>query len=104
MPRKMNREHYAEMFGPTVGDKVRLGDMSLILEVERDYTVYGDECKFGGGKVIREGMGQAAGIGADKALDCIITNALIVDWTGIYKKRINCRNRKGRKSRCDGRS
>jgi urease subunit alpha len=71
--------------GPTTGDKVRLGDTSLWLEVERDHTVYGDECKFGGGKVIREGMGQAAGIGAAGALDCVITNALVVDYTGIYK-------------------
>ena len=81
----MNRRHYAEMFGPTTGDKVRLGDTSLLLEVERDHTVYGDECKFGGGKVIREGMGQAAGVGAKDALDAVVTNALIVDYTGIYK-------------------
>jgi urease subunit alpha len=81
----MKRAHYADMFGPTTGDKVRLGDTSLWLEVERDHTVYGDECKFGGGKVIREGMGQAAGIGAAGALDCVITNALVVDYTGIYK-------------------
>jgi len=73
------------MFGPTTGDKVRLGDTALILEVEKDFTVYGDECKFGGGKVIREGMGQAAGVDADEALDCVITNALIIDYTGIYK-------------------
>src|SRR4029078_11945752 len=85
MAHKMDRRHYAEMFGPTNGDKVRLGDSSLVLQVERDYTVYGDECKFGGGKVIREGMGQAAGGGAADALDCVITNALIVDSTGIYK-------------------
>src|SRR5215213_5709310 len=82
---KMKRSHYADMFGPTTGDKVRLGDTSLILEVEKDHTFYGDECKFGGGKVIREGMGQAAGVGADEALECIITNALVVDVTGIYK-------------------
>jgi urease subunit alpha len=73
------------MFGPTTGDRVRLGDTSLWLEVERDHTVYGDECKFGGGKVIRDGMGQAAGVGADLALDCVITNALVVDYTGIFK-------------------
>src|SRR5215212_5584464 len=85
MSYRMNRRHYADMFGPTTGDKVRLGDTSLWLEVERDHTHYGDECKFGGGKVIREGMGQAAGIGAKDALDCVITNALIVDYTGIYK-------------------
>src|SRR4051794_35066180 len=85
MSHKMPRRHYADMFGPTTGDKVRLGDTSLILEVEKDHTVYGDECKFGGGKVIREGMGQAAGVSDKEALDCLITNALVVDWTGIYK-------------------
>ena len=85
MPQKMKRSHYADMFGPTTGDKVRLGDTSLLLEIEKDYAVYGDECKFGGGKVIREGMGQAAGIGADGALDCVITNALVMDYTGIFK-------------------
>jgi urease subunit alpha len=88
----MKRQHYAEMFGPTTGDKVRLGDTSLILEVERDHTHYGDECKFGGGKVIRDGMGQAAGVGAEGALDCVITNALIVDYTGIYKADIGIKN------------
>src|SRR6187455_2697597 len=92
MSHKMNRRHYAEMFGPTTGDKVRLGDTSLFLEVERDYTVYGDECKFGGGKVIREGMGQAAGVGAADAVDCVITNALIVDSTGIYKADLGIKN------------
>jgi urease subunit alpha len=85
MAQKMTGRQYADMFGPTTGDKVRLGDTSLVLEVEKDHTVYGDECKFGGGKVIREGMGQAAGIGDSDALDCVVTNALIVDWTGIYK-------------------
>ncbi len=89
---KMKRAHYADMFGPTTGDKVRLGDTSLILEVEKDFTVYGDECKFGGGKVIREGMGQAAGVGAKDALDCVITNALIVDYTGIYKADIGIKD------------
>src|SRR5438309_1494401 len=85
MPHRMDRRHYAEMFGPTTGDNVRLGDTSLVLQVERDYTVYGDECKFGGGKVIREGMGQATGVSAADALDCVITNALVVDSTGIFK-------------------
>ncbi len=88
----MKRAHYGEMFGPTTGDKVRLGDTSLILEVEKDFTVYGDECKFGGGKVIRDGMGQAAGLGAKDALDCVITNALVVDYTGIYKADIGIKN------------
>ena len=85
MPHAMTRDAYAEMFGPTTGDRVRLGDTNLHLRVERDLTVYGDECKFGGGKVLREGQGQAAGVGDDIALDTVITNALIVDYTGIYK-------------------
>ncbi len=85
MSHKIKRSHYAQMFGPTTGDKVRLGDTSLILQVEKDFTVYGDECKFGGGKVIREGMGQAAGVSEKNALDAVITNALVVDHTGIYK-------------------
>lgn len=92
MSHKMKRTHYADMFGPTTGDKVRLGDTSLIAEVEKDFTVYGDECKFGGGKVIREGMGQAAGVGAEQALDCVITNALVFDYTGIYKADIGIKN------------
>lgn len=92
MAHKMKGSHYAEMFGPTTGDKVRLGDTSLMLEVERDHAIYGDECKFGGGKVIREGMGQAAGIGDQEALDCVITNALVVDSTGIYKADIGIKS------------
>src|SRR5258705_13341854 len=76
---------YADIYGPTTGDRVRLGDTSLYLQVERDFTRYGDECKFGGGKVLRDGMGQAAGVSDADALDCVITNALIVDWTGIRK-------------------
>src|SRR5438270_831673 len=85
MPHKIKRSTYADIYGPTTGDKVRLGDTSLVLEVARDFAVYGDECKFGGGKTIREGMGQAAGVGDADALDCVITNALVVDYTGIYK-------------------
>src|SRR6187399_1263411 len=92
MSHPMNRRHYAEMFGPTTGDKVRLGDTSLFLEVEKDHTIYGDECKFGGGKVIREGMGQAAGVGDRDALDAVITNALVVDWSGIYKADLGIKN------------
>src|SRR5258706_13046798 len=92
MSNKMKRAHYADMFGPTTGDRVRLGDTSLILEIERDFTVYGDECKFGGGKVIREGMGQAAGVGDRDALDCVIANALVVDYTGIYKADIGIKH------------
>jgi urease subunit alpha len=81
----MPRRHYTAIYGPTTGDRVRLGDTDLVAEVERDHTVYGDECKFGGGKVLRDGMGQAAGVAEADALDLVITNALIVDWTGIYK-------------------
>ena len=85
MPHPIPRFTYADIYGPTTGDRLRLGDTSLVLQVERDFAVYGDECKFGGGKTIREGMGQAAGVGDRDALDCVITNALIVDYTGIYK-------------------
>ena len=81
----IDRRHYADIYGPTTGDRIRLGDTNLVAEVEEDATVYGDECKFGGGKVLRDGMGQAAGVSDDRALDCVITNALIVDWTGIRK-------------------
>ncbi|GAA4030406.1 hypothetical protein GCM10022409_13310 [Hymenobacter glaciei] len=73
------------MYGPTTGDRVRLDDTDLLIQVEKDYCVYGEECKFGGGKVLRDGMGQAAGIGPPDALDFVITNALVVDYTGIYK-------------------
>jgi urease subunit alpha len=92
MAQTTKRSHYAEMFGPTTGDKVRLGDTSLWLEVERDFAVYGDECKFGGGKVLREGMGQAAGVSQADALDCVITNALVVDYTGIFKADIGIKH------------
>ena len=85
MSRTMDRRHYADLYGPTTGDRVRLADTALVAEVESDATAYGDECKFGGGKVLRDGMGQAAGVADDVALDCVITNALIVDWTGIRK-------------------
>jgi len=85
MSHRIDRRHYADLYGPTVGDRIRLGDTGLVAEVEHDATSYGDECKFGGGKVLRDGMGQAAGISDDRALDCVITNALIIDWTGIRK-------------------
>ncbi len=85
MSRQIDRRHYADLYGPTTGDRVRLGDTDLIAEVERDLTHYGDECKFGGGKVLRDGMGQHAGSSDAEALDCVITNALILDFTGIYK-------------------
>jgi len=82
---RIPRDRYADMFGPTTGDRVRLGDTSLVVEVERDLTTYGDECKFGGGKVLRDRQGQAAGVRDEDALDLVITNALVVDATGIYK-------------------
>ncbi|MBD2119472.1 urease subunit alpha [Trichocoleus sp. FACHB-262] len=85
MSYRMNRRAYAETFGPTVGDRVRLADTELIIEVERDFTTYGDEVKFGGGKVIRDGMGQSPITNADGAVDLVITNALILDWWGIVK-------------------
>jgi urease subunit alpha len=85
MPARISRAAYADIYGPTTGDRVRLADTSLVLEVERDFTRYGDECKFGGGKVLRDGMGQACGVAEADALDCVITNALVVDYTGIYK-------------------
>ena len=80
----ISRQAYADMFGPTTGDKVRLADTELWIEVEQDLTTYGDEVKFGGGKVIRDGMGQSQST-SDKVMDCVMTNALIIDYTGIYK-------------------
>src|SRR6266508_2279121 len=88
MSHRIDRRHYADIYGPTTGDRIRLGDTNLVAEVEADATVYGDECKFGGGKVLRDGMGQAAGVTDERALDCVITNALIVDWTGIRKAEV----------------
>lgn len=86
---------YAMMYGPTTGDKVRLADTNLVIEVEKDYTVYGDEAKFGGGKTLRDGMGQSVNsTSADGDLDLVITNALIVDYTGIYKADIGIKNGK----------
>ena len=87
----MSRRAYAEMFGPTVGDKVRLGDTEIIIEVEKDFACYGEEVKFGGGKVIRDGMGQGQGCAAD-VVDCVITNALILDHWGIVKADIGIKN------------
>ena len=91
---KIERSSYATMFGPTKGDKVRLADTDLIIEVEDDKTVYGEEVKFGGGKVIRDGMGQSQISREDGAVDTIITNALIVDVTGIYKADIGLKDGK----------
>ncbi|RMZ87354.1 hypothetical protein DV736_g5423, partial [Chaetothyriales sp. CBS 134916] len=88
----MTRADYVGMFGPTTGDLVRLGLTDLWIKVEKDLTVYGEECKFGGGKTLREGMGQATGRPDKQSLDTVITNALIVDYTGIYKADIGIKN------------
>src|SRR6266480_2934939 len=85
MPHKMTRAAYAQMFGPTVGDKVRLADTDLVIEVERDLCTYGEEVKFGGGKVIRDGMGQSQVTNRQGAVDTVITNALILDHWGVVK-------------------
>jgi len=85
MPYRMPRAAYADMFGPTTGDRMRLADTNLIIEIEKDFTTLGEEVKFGGGKVIRDGMGQSQITNAQGAADTVITNAVIVDWTGIYK-------------------
>jgi urease subunit alpha len=92
MPARISRAAYADMFGPTTGDRVRLADTELFIEVERDHTIYGEEVKFGGGKVIRDGMGQSQSARADGAVDTVVTNALIVDYTGIYKADIGLRD------------
>ena len=92
MPATISRRQYAAMFGPTTGDRVRLADTDLIIEVERDLTTYGEEVKFGGGKVIRDGMGQSQRTRAEGAVDTVITNALILDWTGIYKADVGLRD------------
>ncbi|MBV7519527.1 urease subunit alpha [Ensifer sp. ENS12] len=92
MPYKMSRAAYANMFGPTVGDKVRLADTELFIEVEKDFTTYGEEVKFGGGKVIRDGMGQSQATRAEGAVDTVITNALIVDHWGIVKADIGLKD------------
>src|SRR5438552_2218003 len=85
MPTRMKRSVYADMFGPTVGDRIRLADTDLIIEVEKDFTTYGEEVKFGGGKVIRDGMGQSQVTNKQGAVDTVITNAVIVDTWGIVK-------------------
>jgi len=88
---KISRQAYAEMYGPTTGDRVRLGDTEIIIEVEKDHTIYGDEVKFGGGKVIRDGMGQSQRTAKD-VVDTVITNALILDHWGIVKADIGIKN------------
>lgn len=90
---KISRKQYASMYGPTTGDKVRLGDTNLFAEIEKDYTTYGEEIKFGGGKTIRDGMAQSAS-SYENELDVVITNAMIIDYTGIYKADIGIKNGK----------
>lgn len=84
MTLRLSRRAYAEMFGPTTGDRIRLADTDLLIEIERDCTIYGEEVKFGGGKVIRDGMGQSQRVAADVP-DTVITNAVILDHWGIVK-------------------
>ncbi|KAL2253736.1 urease [Sesamum indicum] len=88
----MTHESYGNMYGPTTGDKIRLGDTDLLAEIERDFAVYGDECVFGGGKVLRDGMGQACGYESCVCLDTVITNAVIIDYTGIFKADIGIKD------------
>ena len=92
MPATISRADYAAMFGPTTGDRVRLADTDLVIEVERDHSSYGEEVKFGGGKVIRDGMGQSQVTRTDGAVDTVVTNALVVDHAGIYKADIGLRD------------
>src|SRR5262245_58614109 len=92
MPHTMSRAAYSQMFGPTVGDRVRLADTDLIVEVEKDYTTYGEEVKFGGGKVLRDGMGQSQCARGNGTVDTVITNALIVDHWGIVTADIGIRD------------
>src|SRR5271154_1187509 len=91
MTLRIGRRAYAEMFGPTTGDRVRLADTDLLIEVERDFTTYGEEVKFGGGKVIRDGMGQSQRVHAD-VVDTVVTNAVILDHWGIVKADIGIKN------------
>ncbi len=93
---EIDRHRYAELFGPTEGDSIRLGDTDLFIKIEKDYTGYGNECKFGGGKTLRDGMGQNA-TQTNKhpeVADMIITGATIVDYTGIYKADVGIKDGK----------
>ena len=94
MPYRMSRARYADMFGPTTGDRIRLADTDLIVEVEKDFTIYGEEVKFGGGKVIRDGMGQSQRGRGEGAVDTVITNALIIDHWGIVKADVGIKDGK----------
>src|SRR3979409_2640811 len=90
----MKRAAYADMFGPTTGDRVRLADTALIIEVEKDFTIYGEQVKFGGGKVIRDGMGQSQITNKQGSVDTVITNALILDHWGIVKADVGIKDGK----------
>ena len=90
---KINRQEYVSMYGPTTGDKIRLSDTELFAEIEKDYAIYGEEIKFGGGKTIRDGMAQSVS-NSENELDSVITNAVIIDYTGIYKADIGIKNGK----------
>lgn len=92
MSYKITREGYNSIYGPTTGDRVRLADTNLIIEIEDDYTIYGEEMKFGGGKTIRDGMGQSATATSKDALDLVIVNAIIIDHWGIVKGDIGIKN------------
>ena len=92
MSLSIDRNAYADMYGPTLGDRIRLGDTALTIQIEKDFTVYGEECKFGGGKVLRDGMGQASGAAQSDVLDLLITNAIVLDYTGVYKADIGIKN------------
>src|SRR3546814_16179324 len=92
MPYRIPRAAYADMFGPTTGDRLCLADTELVIEVERDLTVYGEEVKFGGGKVTRDGMGQSQATNAEGAADTVVTNALIIDHWGIVKADIGIKD------------
>jgi urease subunit alpha len=94
MSYRITRAAYADMFGPTTGDRVRLADTELVVEVEKDFTTYGEEVKFGGGKVIRDGMGQSQITRAGGAVDTVITNALVIDYWGIVKADVGIRDGK----------
>lgn len=91
-PLRIDRRSYAAMFGPTVGDFVRLGAMNLWVKVEKDYIGYGDECTFGGGKTLRDGIGQASGRPDTQFLDLVVTNALVIDWSGVFKADIGVKD------------
>ena len=106
---KIPRKQYVELYGPTKGDRIRLGDTDLIVEIEKDLLVYGDELVFGGGKSIRDGMGQASGVTSKSSLDLVITNTILIDpLLGIIKTDIGIKDGigfgrwQGWKSKCDG--